>query len=260
VTEIPEHLLQRSRQRREALGLSEPGAAPAPAEASAAIEATEAGAPAVPAVQPSAPAPIDTPPPPPKPDPPYVAAAKRRKRIPIWAMPVLVGLPIWAAIFAFTLEPPSAGASDPLTLGASLYVSAGCSGCHGANGEGGVGPSFQNGAVVETWPNWRNHFTWVFTGSADWPDPVYGATLKPIGSGGMPNFGGTLTDNQILLIVRYEREVLSGAPPEPDLDALTQCIADGEDLTVVLSPLEVPATGPGGTSEAPPAPESCAAG
>jgi mono/diheme cytochrome c family protein len=256
MTEIPEHLLRRSRERREALGLSEPGAAPPTPEVTetTAVEATAAPAAAAvtPATRAAVPAPVEVPPPPAPPDPPYIDAAKRRKRIPIWAMPVLAFLPLWAAIFAFTLEPPSAGANDPLTLGDELYQGK-CASCHGAQGQGGVGPSFQNGGVVETWPNWRNHFTWVKTGSAQWPGDTYGATEKDKNAGIMPGFGGELTDDQILLIVRYEREVLAGAEPEQDLVDLTVIAAEGGDLTEQLSDAQAPGDGPGGTSEPPPA-------
>ena len=37
----------------------------------------------------------------------------------------------------------------------------------------------------------------------------------------MPAFGSTLTDAQIADVVRYEREVLSGGKPDPELVALT---------------------------------------
>ena len=94
MTEIPEHLLKRSRERREAMGLTgpEPAAAPVPATSAAAepagaVEAASAPAAAAPAAAAPAvraPAPAPVAPPPPKPDPPYIAAARNRKRIPIW--------------------------------------------------------------------------------------------------------------------------------------------------------------------------------
>src|SRR3954453_4545646 len=89
MTEVPEHLLARSRARREAAGLatpSESGATPAPSAASEST-AVEPAAAATPA-----PATAPPPPPPPKPDPPYVQAYKERKKIPFWAMPALLAL------------------------------------------------------------------------------------------------------------------------------------------------------------------------
>ena len=41
--------------------------------------------------------------PPVKPDPPYVAAAKRRKKIPFWAMATLSLMPVWAFIYVRAL-------------------------------------------------------------------------------------------------------------------------------------------------------------
>ena len=99
MTEIPEHLLKRSRERRAALGgesaegapaESESAAAPAPVAAATPARAAAAAPPA--AAEPPAP-------PPPKPDPPYIQAAKRRRRIPYWAMPVLAALPLWGYVY-----------------------------------------------------------------------------------------------------------------------------------------------------------------
>jgi mono/diheme cytochrome c family protein len=153
--------------------------------------------------------------------PPYVRAYEERRKIPYWVMPVLVSLPLWLFIYANTLVKPSESAEGPLAEGKTLYVT-NCSACHGVSGEGGVGPSFQNGAVVQTWPNFKDHIVWVHVGSAGWPGDTYGAQNKPKGTGVMPAFNGTLTDEEIALIVRYEREVLAGAPAEPDLVAITE--------------------------------------
>src|SRR4051794_4759270 len=101
MTEVPEHLLARSRARREAAGLATPsegGATPAPS-ASSEVEPVAAAATPAPATPPP-------PPPPPKPDPPYIQAYKNRKKIPFWAMPALVALPLWGLVYANTLETP----------------------------------------------------------------------------------------------------------------------------------------------------------
>jgi mono/diheme cytochrome c family protein len=232
VTEIPEHLLRRSRERREALGLAKPGeaAAPAPAAASestavepaAAAEAAEAPAARAPVVPARAPAPA--PPPPPKPDPPYVAAAKRRRRIPIWAMPVLAGLPIWGLVYATTLEPPTEP-NDPLAVGEEIYTGQ-CATCHGATGGGGVGPALTDGDTLLTFPDFRDHVVWVRDGTAAAnPDGTYGDPEREGGArtledlpGTMPAFGD-LSDEELLAVVRYEREQLSGADPEDEAEA-----------------------------------------
>jgi mono/diheme cytochrome c family protein len=141
-------------------------------------------------------------------------------------MPVLAALPLWAYVFQGTLEPPPAGEADPLVLGQKLY-STNCASCHGAKGGGGVGPSFQNGAVIATWPDFNDHLKWVHLGDEGWPGDTYGAQGKKKGSG-MPSFAGKLSDEEIELIVRYEREVLAGGDPEPELVALSEAAAKKE--------------------------------
>jgi mono/diheme cytochrome c family protein len=219
LTEIPEHLLKRSRERRSAMGLSDEGGEETPAAPSAADStAADAEAP-VAAVAVLAVVEVEPPKPPP-PMPRHIEAYHRRRRIPFWALPVLVALPLWAYLFQGTLEPPPAGASDPLVIGEQLYT-AKCSSCHGARGAGGSGPSFQNGAVVQTWPDFNDHIKWVHLGSQGWPGTTYGAQNKPK-VGGMPAWAGVLTDEQIILVVRYEREVLGGAEPEPELVTMSE--------------------------------------
>lgn len=227
MTEVPEHLLQRSRERRQALGLPVAGGggdAPAPAAAAAAETPAPAAEAAAPAPQPAAPAPAPAPPPPPKPLPQYVVAAQTRKRVPVWAMPVLAGLPLWAFIFATTLTPPGLGESDPLVIGREVYTSK-CASCHGASGGGGVGPGLSGGEVLLTFPDPLDHVAWVEGGEeAANEDRTYGDPSRPGGArnldefaGVMPGFATSLTPEEIAAVVRYEREVLSGAEPEPEL-------------------------------------------
>src|SRR5688500_9699603 len=96
VTEIPEHLLKRSKERRSAMGRGE-GSADAGAETPAATTDAPADAPAAVAKAPATPAPKAAEPAPKveAPIPPYIEAARRRRRIPVWAMPVLALLPVW---------------------------------------------------------------------------------------------------------------------------------------------------------------------
>jgi len=112
-----------------------------------------------------------------------------------------------------------------VTEGAELYSSSGCAGCHGATGGGGVGPAFASGAVLETFSNFQDHLDWVALGSQGWADergPSYGDQGKPVfGVGRMPRFDGSLSEEQIALVVRYEREVLAGGECEPELAELT---------------------------------------
>jgi mono/diheme cytochrome c family protein len=222
VTEIPEHLLKRSKERRAAIGGEDaPAAEAAPATASEApAEAAPAAAtPAVPAAAAAAPAEVA---PPPKPVRPEVAAALQRKKIPFWAMPVLAALPLWAYVYQATLEPPPAGESDPLVLGEDVY--GGCAGCHGASG-GGAGAIPGLTGVLETWPDYRDHMMWVRLGSAGWPADTYGATDKAKG-GGMPEHP-SLTDAELAQVTLYERVAFGGLEEGSEEYLALVAIADG---------------------------------
>ena len=205
MTEVPEHLLQRSRERRAALGLGggEPGAAPSTevAETAAAAPApTAAAAAAAPAEAPAA-APA------PEPEP---AMPTPRPRVPVWAMPVLVLLPIWAVIYSGAFGERGEAAAP--SQGQVLYQS-NCASCHGAGGGGGTGPAL--GAVTETFPEFADHVAWVTGGSAPVRGETYGANNSGPASGGMPAFGGSLSEEEIILVVCHERIAFGGEePPE----------------------------------------------
>ena len=149
------------------------------------------------------------------------AAALRRRKVPVWALPVLAALPLWAYVYQATLEPPPKGDDSPLALGQEEY--AGCSACHGADGGGGVGPELHT--VLETWPDFRDHMLWVRLGSSGWPTGTYGAQDKTK-NGGMPSHPD-LTDQQLAQVVLFERVTLGGEDPtSEDVLALTE-VAEG---------------------------------
>jgi mono/diheme cytochrome c family protein len=199
VTEIPEHLLKRSKERRQAIGGGD-----APAEESAPTGEVEA-APAAPVEAPAAAA-VEVPEPAPAPEPvrPEVAAALSRRKIPYWAMPVLAALPLWAYVYQATLEPAPSGEVTPVQAGGAVYVSAACAGCHGAGGAGNASVPELTG-VLETWPDYRDQMMWVRLGSVGWEaySSTYGANEKPI-AGGMPAHP-TLSDQELAEVVLYER-------------------------------------------------------
>jgi mono/diheme cytochrome c family protein len=209
LTEVPEHLLQRSRARRAALGLGgdagdapAPAAAPARAAAATPAESAAAATPAAP-VAPAAP-------PPPERIPPYVEAAVRRKRIPFWMIPVLTMLPIWALMYALTLDKPSATTAGPVLEGATVYSK--CAGCHGGTGGGGVGPQLSGGAVIKQFPNIADHLSWVMEGSEGFRKAglkTFGTSKTSIDNGVMPGWA-TLSAEDLIAVVRHERETLSG--------------------------------------------------
>ena len=218
MTDIPDHLLQRSRDRRKALGAAtddEPAAEVPPSQTAAAPAVAQTQAPAAAAASSLPELPKLEPEPEPQPEPvkPWVQAALTRKKIPVWAVPVLIFLPFWAIIFAGTLESPERD-SEIIALGREVYDEAGgCAGCHGAEGGGGVGPALSDGQVMATFSDWRNHVIWVINGSPADPGTPYGDNGTPsLGTAnGMPSFGDDLSAEEILAVVYYERVVLGGA-------------------------------------------------
>jgi len=224
VTEIPEHLLKRSRERRSALGLGgdegeAPAAASTPATTTPAAPAA-AAAPAAPAGRAAAPAPAE--PPKPKPDAPVVAAYKRRRRIPFWAMAALGFLPIWGFMYARAVTSQPVEAAGPLAVGTDAYAS--CGSCHGASGGGGSGRAFNNGEVIKTFPHIEDQLRFVYFGTQAYNlagVTVYGDPNREGGPhetgsfGVMPGWGaeagGELTDAEILGVVCHVRFDLGGA-------------------------------------------------
>jgi mono/diheme cytochrome c family protein len=226
MAEVPDYLLQRSRERRAALGLAPFGApegsapetapegaggappggevAPAgggvPAPAAASAPATAA---------PAALAPVSAPE-----VAPYLAPPAARTGIPAWVLPVLAILPVWAFAYVGALSPPSVSAPvlTPLQQGAQVYAK-NCSPCHGTKGEGGVGPQLAGGQAKLTFPNEADQIAWVDTGSGPHKGQPYGDPARAGGqhvakSGGMPPFKGTLTDAEIKNVVTFERDGL----------------------------------------------------
>ena len=233
MTEIPEHLLKRSRDRRAALGLGGDAGAAAGSESGgetpAVTPATTASAAATPAAaapagpvgrKAAAAAPAA---PPPKPDPPYVVAAKTRNKVPFWAMAALALLPLWAFMYVRSLTTPPVEAAGPIGIGAEVF-SASCSSCHGATGEGGSGRPLHDGEVTLTFPHIEDQLRFVYFGTEQYnlanvaiygnPDRPGGAHTTGSFGGAMPGWGssagGALTDEEILSAVCHERYDLGG--------------------------------------------------
>ena len=212
MTEVPDYLLERSRARRAALGLGGSGDAPepagdgggdaspatsAPADAPAAVAA--ASAPAAPSARPTEALPT------------YVAPVGPRSGIPVWMMPVIIFLPLWAIVYMGAFG-ESSTAAGPAT-GAEIFQQAGCVNCHGARGEGGVGPPLAGGEVTKTFPDQVEHEKFVSEGSSKikgqpYGDPAREGGQRTAASGGMPSFAGQLTPEEITAVVTYEREGL----------------------------------------------------
>lgn len=227
MVEVPEHLLKRSRDRRKDLGAAtddEPAADVPPSETTAAPAVAQTQAPEA-AAAPSLPELPDLEPEPePQPEPvkPWVQAALTRKKIPVWAVPVLIFLPFWAIIFAGTLESPERD-SEIIALGREVYEGdGGCAGCHGAEGGGGIGPALSDGEVMATFNDWEDHVIWVVDGSpAEIGSPIPRADDGSLSEGGMPSNGDKLSAREILAVVYFERVELGGAD-EADLHELEE--------------------------------------
>jgi mono/diheme cytochrome c family protein len=227
VTEIPEHLLKRSRERRAALGggSDEASGGDSPAATTPAVTTQAEAAPAA-ATAPAGRAAATPPaaPPPPKPDRPVVVAAKSRRRIPFWAMAALGLMPVWAFMYARSLTDQVEAVEGPLGMGAEVY--GGCASCHGGSGEGGVGYAFTGGEVLATFPHIEDQLRYVYFGTGEYNlagVEIYGDPEREGGPhvtgarGLMPQqgstVGGDLTDYEILSVVCHERYTLGGADP-----------------------------------------------
>ncbi len=217
MTEIPEHLLKRSKAAKGKTGgdagsESSESAAPAASEGAATPVASGDATPAAPAGPVVTFPNLDPEPEPAKPEPPFVTAAKSRNRIPVWALPVVAALPIWAMSFAGTMQQPEA--EDPVIIeSAAIYTEAGCAGCHGGNGGGGSGYQLSEGEVITTFPGVVDQMLHVARGSAAIDGQTYGADGRRVaGASGaqMPAQTGSLTVHELELVIYHERATLSG--------------------------------------------------
>jgi len=145
----------------------------------------------------------------PQPTQPAVAdLPPNRARLPYWVMPLFAAIPVFGFFYFQGYQPrPVEAPKDPLVLGAELYKAQGCSGCHGAGGEGGVGPKLAEGEVKLDFPDEKDHIAWVKAGSQPKVGQVYNARGR-VAAGGMPAFGGRLSDEELAAVVKYEREKL----------------------------------------------------
>ncbi len=273
MTEIPEHLLKRSRAAKAGKTGEEAGDAPTSSGAAAPVAAAASAPAAIPTENlPN----LDPAPEPPKPEPHYVAASKARARIPVWALPVVAAIPIWAYSFAGTMQ--QVETEDPLFVESELFYSeAGCAGCHGAAGGGGSGYAFSDGQVLATFPNVIDHLAHVARGSAAIQGQAYGDPDRPGGQrvsgalGQMPAQEEAIDLTELELIVFHERATLSGEDTstpgyEEWMDHMREAYEAGDrppiDLELLLAcsdPLYTPGAGEAEPSEQCPGPAGFAA-
>jgi mono/diheme cytochrome c family protein len=251
VTEIPEHLLKRSRERRSALGLGDEGAtsesasvtpgttpaatqstSPQSASPAATGPAPRAGLAARAEATPAQPAMVH----------PTVVAATKRRKVPFWAMAALSLMPVWVFMYARALTQTTEVSAGPVGLGAEIYGN--CASCHGGAGGGGVGYAFTGGEILKTYPNIEDMIRFVYHGSGAYTIAGVEIPGDPNREGGphrtgalgvMPQFGATagggLTDYELLSVICHERYTLGGADPtseEWSEEYQTWCSADSE--------------------------------
>jgi len=220
LSEIPEYLLKKSREAKAAkLGLDMPETSDAPskgAEASASTAVTKSSPAddAIAALTADLPY-LEAKSEPEKQVPEYVKAAQNRKKIPIWAMPVVAVIPVWAFGFAGTMQQPET--EDALLIGAleTYEVSGGCAGCHGGDGGGGSGYKLSEGEVLETFPEPIDQMVHVARGSAAITGQEYGApradgTRRVAGAkGNMPAQENAMSLEHLEMVIYHERAILS---------------------------------------------------
>lgn len=225
MTEIPEHLLKRSKERKAAISgeSTEPQEAPT---TSAAVEPAQTAAPApqqpeVEEVQAEVVEKVA----------PYIEVAQSRKKMPYWVVPVLLTLPVWALMYVGTLERVPQGLTGLLGEGEELYVESGCAGCHGGEGGGGIGPAFADGEVHVSFTSLEDQIVWIAKGSTivGTGNPYTSAdSERPrLTTTGMPGFGSqgatSLHIEEIIAVTLYERTQFEpGDAGERDLQLAEQ--------------------------------------
>src|SRR5690606_40008221 len=89
----------------------------------------------------------------------------------------------------------------------------------GASGGGsGAIPALNEGKVLETFPEASEHLRWVIEGTNGFTAlgfDTYGATNTPVGSNGVMPGWASLSAEELIAVVRYERERLSGGTFDP---------------------------------------------
>ncbi|HVM54911.1 MAG TPA: c-type cytochrome, partial [Acidimicrobiales bacterium] len=162
--------------------------------------------------------------------PPHVQAALDRKKVPVWMAGAGILTLLWAFIYAGVLFTPEATLDPDLERGQQIYA-AQCAGCHGGGGQGGTGRRLA-GEVLLTFPDRADHIAWVLNGSPaagtpfGSPDRPGGQHVSQDGWPAMPGFGNALSEEEIELVVRYEREVLDDE--EPAEESASEPAADAE--------------------------------
>ncbi|MEM7337976.1 MAG: hypothetical protein AAF467_04960 [Actinomycetota bacterium] len=264
MTEIPEHLLKRSKAAKAGKSGDDAGDSDAaPVAAGSAAPAAAAAAP--PAIPTESLPNLDPEPEPAKPEPHYVTAAKARGKIPVWALPIVFFLPFWAYSYAGTLQQQEV--ADPLIVeSAALYTSSGCAGCHGGGGGGGTGYQLSDGEVLATFPEPIDMMVHVARGSAAIAGETYGGERQRVSGelGNMPAQVDAISLVELEMVIYHERVVLSGEDTDQPgyiewedhmREVYEAGVRDPIDLDLLLACAD-PAVTPGATGTGSPDPEA----
>lgn len=105
---------------------------------------------------------------------------------------VVLGFGLLAACTAGGAQVPEVSSGDPVLVeGRELYIR-NCAQCHGAAGDGGRGVQLSDGRVL-----------------ASYPDVEDQVAVVSDGRNNMPAFGEKFSDDQLVAVVRFTREILS---------------------------------------------------
>lgn len=190
------------------------------APAAASTPATTDSGETAPAPAAAAPAPVAAAPAAPEPVAPWVEAAERRRKIPFWAVPVLAMLPLWAVLYALTLDPPTPTEAGPLEAGAEVFAGKGCAGCHGPSGGGaGAVPALTGEtASPDVFPRPADQVTWVALGTDGYAAAgrdTYGEGRTVGANGKMPGWMDSLTADELMEVVLHTRSGLNDEEFDP---------------------------------------------
>lgn len=115
----------------------------------------------------------------------------------------------------FTGSGGSGGGLDFVAIGERIYqggevTGVNCFSCHGAQGQG-IGTFPGMGGVRTTFSSCTDHIEWVTLGADGFRAqgrPTYGDTQRPVNA--MPSFQGRLSDEEIAMVVAFERVRFGG--------------------------------------------------
>ena len=142
---------------------------------------------------------------------PELGSARPRIKAPMLAMLLLLLLPLWAVVYLGAFGSRAKAANSPITAGAGIY-NLSCSACHGAAGQGGSARSLptvrssSSGRICKTTSTGSRREALFISARR--------SAVSSSPSNAMPGFGTALSAAQIADVVCYERVNFGGAPAD----------------------------------------------